>query len=763
MELVRMTCCGNRFRECGVIKPLMMKAVAYWQIAILSIICAAQASGDVNPFVRYYDNARATNVLLINMHDGEEAADSNGVKWRLGVESKAVAGQADVQDYCLRWTLLAGQVQSASVGVVFEFKDWSPENFVLVPAAVYDGNRFDIKKIGYPPYWYDRNEWRIDMPTTMMPNPTLGRGPGGGRIHLTTGDASVPLLAYQSPSNKAGWMVQTVQGSRFGNHELIIEEDTGRSAARFEICTPAAGWKAGDTVTMPIRVYQFPAAGRIDMLRRLFEARKDLNPVRRKEELPFSAAWGLLRDLYRDHRWDERTGLFWFSDVGPGKTWNDIWQLGWCGGGQVTLPMLIQGDEQTRRRAMRNLDVIFTKTQAHSGFFYAIGNGDEFASFGFLQNFKYNECLVRSQGDWLYMAQRQFQHIRARGGTVPDHWMSGAKKEAEAFARVWDTYGQFGQFVDVETGDLCIGGSASGAIVPGGMALASRTFHKKRFLDIAEAAARKYYRDFVLLGYTTGGPGEILSSPDSESAFALFESYMTLYEITGSAEWLRYAEELLPICASWTVSYDYNFPPSSAMGKIDAHSCGAVWANVQNKHGAPAICTWSGDCLLKYYRATGDRRALELLTDIAHGVTQYLSRSDRSIGTMQPGNVCERVNLSAWEGVANVGGSIFGSCSWCETAILLTVTQLPGLYIQPDKGITVAFDNVRVEELSHSGNAMKLRLTNPTTFAADVSVLVESSQAAQRPVGSFVATPLPVVHLDAGASSILEYAVSGGN
>jgi P pilus assembly chaperone PapD len=88
---------------------------------------------------------------------------------------------------------------------------------------------------------------------------------------------------------------------------------------------------------------------------------------------------------------------------------------------------------------------------------------------------------------------------------------------------------------------------------------------------------------------------------------------------------------------------------------------------------------------------------------------------------------------------------------------------LPGLYIQPDKGITVAFDNVRVEELSHSGNAMKLRLTNPTTFAADVSVLVESSQAAQRPVGSFVATPLPVVHLDAGASSILEYAVSGGN
>ena len=107
---------------------------------------------------------------------------------------------------------------------------------------------------------------------------------------------------------------------------------------------------------------------------------------------------------------------------------------------------------------------------------------------------------------------------------------------------------------------------------------------------------------------------------------------------------------LLSICASWTVAYDYHFPTNSAMGRIGAHSCGAVWPNVQNKHGAPAICTWSGDSLLKYYRATGDRRAQELLADIAHGVPQYISRTDHPIGRMPPGGMCERVNLSAWEG-----------------------------------------------------------------------------------------------------------------
>jgi hypothetical protein len=748
---------GRKFTEKMKTNLLPMKIIASIPAAIFSIAVAAQAAGEMHAFVQ---DSRTKHELLMDLRDGAEAADTNGMTWRLGVESAAVAGQPDAQDYRLTWTVTTGQVESASVGVVFEFKDWSPENLVLVPAAVYDGNRFDIKRISYPPYWYNTNEWRIDMPTTMTPNPTLGRGPGGGRIRLSTGDASVPMLAYQSPLKKVGWMVQTTQDSRFGNHQMLVEENDGRTTARFEIFTPSASWKAGDTVTIPIRVYQFPAKTRTDLLRRFFDARKDLNPVERKEELPFSAAWGLLNDLYQNHRWDERTGLYWFSEPGPGKSWNNIWQLGWCGGGQVTLAMLIQGDEQARQRASRNLDVIFTKTQASSGFFYAIGNGEKFASFGFGKNFTNNDCLVRSQGDWLYMAQRQFQQIKAEGGTVPEAWMAGLKKEADAFARLWDKRGQFGQFVNVETGDLCIGGSTSGAIVPGGMALASQTFHERRYLKVAEAAARKYYKEFVLAGYTTGGPGEILSAPDSESAFGLFESFMALHEITGNSEWLRDANDLLPICASWTVAYDYHFPTNSAMGRIGAHSCGAVWANVQNKHGAPAICTWSGDSLLKYYRATGDRRALELLADIAHGVPQYISRTDHPIGRMPPGGMCERVNLSAWEGTRNVGGSIFGSCPWVETAAMLTVTELPGVYVRPDTGLVVAFDNVRVEEVSHSGKTVKFRLVNPTKFAADVSVLVESARAAQRPVGSFVEKPLPVVHLDAGASTTLEYTAS---
>ena len=400
--------------------------------------------------------------------------------------------------------------------------------------------------------------------------------------------------------------------------------------------------------------------------------------------------------------------------------------------------------------------MIFSKSQAASGMFNAYGNGKEFASFGFGSPMKYNESLVRSQGDWLYMAQRQFRYLESIGETVPAHWKEGLKKQADAFVRLWKREGQFGHFVDVETGKICIGGSTAGAIVCGAMALASQTYNEPAYLEVARQAGRKYYKDYIQKGYTTGGPGEILSAPDSESAFGLFEGLMALYEVTKDKEWLKYCSELLPICASWTVSYDFVFPPQSEMGKIDARSCGAFWASVANKHGAPAICTWSGDCLLKYFRATGDRYALDLLTDIAHGTTQYISRPDRPIGNMPPGGSCERVNLSDWEGQNGVGGNIFASCSWVEAAMALTVVEIPGVYVQKDRDIVAVFDNIQAEKVKAGKGKYVLKLTNPTKFPAEVTVFCETSREAGKVIDRFFGKEKQVVSLQSGESKVIE-------
>jgi hypothetical protein len=329
------------------------------------------------------------------------------------------------------------------------------------------------------------------------------------------------------------------------------------------------------------------------------------------------------------------------------------------------------------------------------------------------------------------MAQKQFGILKSTGEKIPKSWMIALHKQADAFVRLWNRYHQVGQFINVETGDICIGGSTAGAIVPGGLALAYETFGNRIYLNVADSLAEKFYSDYVLKGYTAGGPAEILSSPDSESAFGLFESYITLYEVTKNKKWLHYAKDLLPICASWVVSYDYKFPNYSELYKLKVHSTGAVWASIANKHGAPAICTWSGESLLKYFRYTGDKSSIELLKDIAHGIPQYISTKDRPIAKLEPGGCCERVNLSDWEGKANIGGNVFGSCSWVESASLLTITQLPSIYVQKDKAFVETFDNLNAKILHNNANSITLQIENPTRYDAEAKIYVETSKEAQ--------------------------------
>lgn len=735
-------------------------------IVSLSVQVFAETRNTVNTSIRYYKEGKAVSATIFEGTKNKILTDPNGCEWQFSVDRKQVEGDRTAQDYVFSWELKKGTARDVSFSVDFQFDNWTPENYVFVPSIVYDGNRFAVKDINYPPFWYDKSEWRLDMPTTTTVQPTLGTKGEQGKIELTSGNASTPLMAFFSKRDKQAWMIQTNQGNNLGDYGLSIEERKNREEAVFSIQAPVmregnqsdfpATVSVGQKVVICCRTYDFKASQLNNMMDRFVEVRKTFNPNTRNDVLPFSHAWELLDELYQTRRWDERIEMFWLSDVQESASWNFIWQLGWVGGGQSTLPLLLAGEEQGQERAMRNLETIYSRTQAKSGFFYAYGDGKEFYGFGYSAPLKHSVTMVRSQGDWLYMAQQQIKLLKSRGQQVKPQWLEGTRKQAEAFVRLWEKYGQFGQFVDVETGELCVGNSTAGGIVPAGLALASELYDNPRYLDIACQAARAYYTNYVAKGYTTGGPGEILSAPDSESAFGLFESYMVLYEYTGGKEWLKYASELLPVCASWVVSYDFSFPEESILGKIGAHSCGSVYASVANKHAAPGICTWSGDCLLKYYRATKDERALDLLVDIAHNLPQYISREACPVGDMPSGGVCERVNLSDWEGKDQVGGSIFGSCSWCEVAAMLTVTQLPGIYVQPDRGVVAVFDHLKVEKEQDNKGNLILNITNPTTYQAKVRICVENSGEAKKRKFSLADTRVIEVLLEPGASHKLK-------
>ena len=173
-----------------------------------------------------------------------------------------------------------------------------------------------------------------------------------------------------------------------------------------------------------------------------------------------------------------------------------------------------------------------------------------------------------------------------------------------------------------------MGGSSSAGMAPAALAHAAAYFKEPSYLQIAEESALHYFERFVQVGLTCGGPGDALQCPDSESAAALLESFVTLYEATRDRAWIARARAAAHLLASWVISYDA--PPAGRgcppPGSIRA--TGAVFTDAQNRSGAPGYVLSSGAALFRLYRATGDVALLELLRDTAHNLAQYLPRAE---------------------------------------------------------------------------------------------------------------------------------------
>lgn len=561
--------------------------------------------------------------------------------------------------------------------------DADGEEYILFPACAYNGNRFAALKKPYPPM-FTPSEAAVDMPVTITDVPRLETD-GSGCIEVTTGDVSTPCIGVYSAVRGKGVLLFTTQGleENFGLSytcgKLSISYPHMRSRvyrgnSMRDIADTGRDFAVGEEIRIPYRLLEFDCTSLQQFYRIFFENRKIMGlDDTHAPRFDIAAVWKMQEDKFNTYNWRESLGAY---GVGVGEKPNDVWQPGWIGGAISSYPLLKYGSAQSKARAVQTLDFLFS-TQTAAGFFESLANeqreyfGD---GFGVLGTERWH--LVRKSADVLYYLFRQFALLEQ----VPKAYEAGAKKLADAFVTLWKRYGQFGQFVHVDSGDIAAGGTTSAGIAPAGLVAAWQYFGEPSYLDIAKRAAELYYKRDVEHGYTTGGPGEILQGPDSESAFGLLESMIALYEATGQEQWLEWARDVAHLCASWVVSYNYRFRAGSEFARLDKKSIGSVFANVQNKHAAPGICTLSGEGLLKLYQYTGDSLYLELLADIAWNIAQYLSTDTQPLHTrggdrLPQGYMNERVNLSDWEGEEMIGG-LYGSSCWCETSNLLTMAEL---------------------------------------------------------------------------------------
>lgn len=731
-------------------------------------------SGKMTPSVKWYSGTQCESTKSL-VTGSLKTSDS---EWACQMAATP-SGEPDALDVTATFKLVNGNATSAAVAVSFDFDQWSDENYLMVPAIVYNGNRFHTVGNGYMPIYTKDMFYNKNLPITMSNNPRLSYETGkASKIELLTGNAATPAFCFYSPSSQLGFILLTNQSTRFGNNAMFIEENSNHDHISFEVSAPgvrkmaagfgdffpsgdhAADWQSGDQLTLNFRLFVFPAKDIPSLLSRFMQERKSLTgPNNPRNLMPMSEEFRLASSICRNNWITVPAGSFYTPEN------SKDFQLGWVSGMMNTFPMLALNDEKERERVFTEFDFVIDRLQGKSGYFYGGITSD-----GKLRTDKPNpeiktfNALVRKNNDALLWFYKHFMLLKEQGygGFIKPKWELAAKRLALAYCNTWDKFGQLGQYIDPETGEIVIFNSTASAAAPAGLALASVYCNEPSFLNHAIEIVNYYYRQHVVkLGYTGGYSGDTSQDPDADSAYGLLESIMAIYYITGDSKWLPMAETLANLGATFTLSYDAIFPQSSDIAKLGGHMAGAVWASVQNKHAAPGICTASGDYIFKLYRATGNKLYADLIRDIQHAHTEAVDMPNHRTTNYGFGTSMERIQPTDGEGKGSIGNFIHTRNSWTETNGMLMDLELPGIYLQTDKNELYVFDHVEAKVLKHEAGKTTLSITNNTAYDASVSIFAETSKQARKPLNYVAFVEWPKVSVKSGESKMVTVSSEG--
>ena len=731
--------------------------------------------GSIRPVVCWY-NGSVLDSTRAFVNGSLKTTESQWICEAKSLVKPGIYGKA--LDLTLTFKLAKGRAQSAGIAAAFDFTDWNMNNYILVPAVLYGGNRFHILPIGYPPYIHDENERPLNMPVTVTNIPHLNPDGSHAMVEMNTGNVSTPMLSFFNPKEKRGFILLAEQGTRFGNNGLFVEEDAGPNsdnkrmtlvvsapgvrAQRYVMCgrqasgDHSAEWTAGDNVTLRFKIYNFQAADMTAFYEKVFDVRKALTGENTYECItPYNVAANLILDHHNAHKWFENGKTAYYSNR-PGGTNPYSFQIGWGGVPVYALPNIIAETPERLRRTLLTLDNMVFKAQGKTGLFYAIYRDGQILSDEHGQMEKRPAIsMTRRSIDLLYNTLQMFDLMKQRGHAdmIKPEWEKSLRGCADGLVKVWKEYGQFGQFINVDNGKMDINGSTAGCAAGSSLALASQYFNEPGYLDVAEAATKMYYERDFLKGYAGGGAAEILQSPDSEAPWDMVESCMTLYDVTGKPEWLDRAKFAANMLSTWMVSYDYHFPKGSAMERAGTHAAGSIFASSQNNHSAPGYYILSGDCLLKLFRATGDRRYAEMYKDQSHNVVQYVGAPHNPL-RQESGYVTERVQLSDWEG-GDIGSVNYGdsNMAW-EVMAALTCLENPGIYLHTDDDTFLVMDHVEAQVVKRDKIGLTLKITNPTAYDAKVSILAETVKRAKNPLPMNAFNNWPKVEVKGGMTRL---------
>lgn len=692
---------------------------------------SSNESSDIRLLSCHYDKERLTSC---------EKIDDTNKEWEVQTKKQNIT---DGELFVFRFKALKDMPESG-VAVAFDQYNWTSDNYVMIPASVYNGNRQRIVNRRYAT-GIDPSDYNMpDLALTSNPIPQLSPDFGSqSRLEISVCNTASPIIAILDRQKDEGILLLTDQGiERDGqiiDHGLIVEEALDRSIASFVVSAPGVREKKpefigfsrspdrglkirrGDEITIRVTRLTYPCRNVPDLLEHFMHNRKrHIKCAPPRNLIPMSEVLSIMnRNI--DMRYFKNDSVEFYRPETA-----DWMSYGWIGGLINTYPMLALGDNEHLRRVACTFNFALPRAKGKSGYYYDILLPDGKVLNRDAAAVVPGITVTRRNADVLYWMIKQFNLMKSmgNGNLIRKQWEDDVQRLADAFVKTWDEEGTWGNYLYVETGKVAIFNTTSGAMAIGGLALAAEYYKQPDYLRVAEESAGDLYRQYAIRGFTSGGCGDILQNSDSETAVALMTSLMTLYEITGKASYLRQSRDLANLCATWTVSFDYQLPENTPLAKLGANLTGAVWASTQNKHGAPGFCTQSGDALFKLYRATGDTLYAELLRDIIHAHAE---------GIQPNGKITERLTYcDADQRGSRADGWETG---WNETNGALMALEIPGIYIRADLGNIYVFDHVEAKIIKNNSHKLALRIYNPTKYDAEITIFIENSKAAAKPLG----------------------------
>lgn len=328
-----------------------------------------QATLQVSFRLNQYDYERynlLTNQTKYPLSNKAQVVDFQGSKWSVTTAISPTKNQSDAFDFAVTFHCIAGELPQGSVAIDVEARQWSVQNYVLLPAVAYNGNRYEWRRLRYSPKLYEVQDIGVDKPIIVSDIPKLN-AVGVSRLQDRSGSLATPAMGFRSDSLKKGVWLLTEQGNNLGDYGFTVEENRQRDKATFSITAPVVreqfnyiicdnhnpSWdtpkhfKKGDTTTICFRIYTFETPSVQSLFDKFADIRKAFSDKKTPSNtLPFSACMDLLEEKFNAKNFDNQYGYY---SVGFRENFLQDWQIGWTGGMISTFPLLFAGNEQTQR------------------------------------------------------------------------------------------------------------------------------------------------------------------------------------------------------------------------------------------------------------------------------------------------------------------------------------------------------------------------------------------------------------------------------